>query len=113
MDTNSYLETYRKSLDDQYNAAQAALNQQRENDYTNIMSAANKSGALYSNFPERSKIQYETQTYMPTFQKNYTTYQTAKDKIRSNIADYQNQIDAINKAIADLNADKAINQSYY
>lgn len=98
-----FYQNYRDSLDKQVQAAQQNLDQQRRNDQQNIMSAANYGGMMYSNLPERSKIQYDTQTYMPNKVKLQQTYQTGLDKLRSNIVNYQNSIASIQKAIADLN----------
>ena len=112
-EANQFVNNYRQSLQSQYDTVQKELSQQRANDYTTIMSQANKAGSLYSNIPARSKIQYDTQTYYPSLQKIYTSYQTGIDKLRSNVADYQNQIKALDEAMADINADTMINQSMY
>lgn len=100
----SFYDNYRESLSSQYENAQRALEQQRKNAQQSLMSSANKSGMLYSNFPERVKIQYDTNTYMPARTKLRTTYQTGLDTLRNNITNYQNSIAEIQEAIAHLNS---------
>ena len=102
-DINQFAKNYRKALENQYNAGVVALDQQRQNDFASIMGGANKAGMLYSNFPERSKIQYDTQTYAPARIKTFQNYQTGVDKLRSNVADLFNYNKTIEEAIADLN----------
>ena len=102
-DINQFIWNYRNALKSQYDAGTAALNQQRKNDFTNIMAGANKSGMLYSNFPTRSKMQYDTQTFYPAAIKSYQTYQTALQKLRENAINLYNQNQTISEAIADLN----------
>ena len=80
------------------------LDNTRRNDYASIMSNANTAGALYSNFPQRDKIKYDTQTYQPNQIKIQQSYQTGLDKLRSNIISTANQLKTINEAIAELNA---------
>lgn len=100
----NFYQNYRDSLSRQYQSALQSLDQQRKNAQTTIMSGANKAGMMYSNFPERSKIQYDTGTYMPTQVKLHNTYQTGLDTLRNNILKYQNSIKDIQDAIATLNA---------
>ena len=100
----SFYQNYRDSLDRQYQSATQSLDQQRKNDYATIMSGANKAGMMYSNFPQRSKIQYDMSNFQPTQIKLHNTYQTGLDKLRSNIASYQNSIADIQEAIAHLNS---------
>lgn len=100
----NFYQNYRDSLDRQYQSAVQNLDQQRKNNFASIMSGANKVGMMYSNFPERSKIQYDTSTYTPNTTKLYNTYQTGLDKLRSNVLNYQNSIKDIQDAIATLNA---------
>lgn len=100
----SFYQNYRDSLDRQLQTAQQNLEQQRRNQQQAIMSGANAAGMMYSNFPERAKIQFDTETYTPNVVKLQQTYQTGLDKLRSNIVNYQNSISQIQKAIADLNA---------
>lgn len=102
-DIDQFVRNYRKSLGEQYDAGVATLNQQRANDFAGIMAGSNKAGMLYSNFPERSKMQYDTQTYLPGFIKLRQNYQSGIDKLRANVVDLFNQSKSINEAIADLN----------
>lgn len=102
-DINQFIKNYRESLGAQYDAGVASLNQQRTNDQAAIMAGANKAGMLYSNFPERSKIQYDTQTFYPGLIRTKQSYQTALDKLRSNAVSLFNQNKTIEEAIADLN----------
>lgn len=99
-----FYQNYRDSLDRQYQTGVANLEQQRRNNYASIMGGANKMGMLYSNFPQRDKIKYDTQSYQPALIKMYQGYQTGLDKLRSNILNYQNQIKNIQEAINELNA---------
>lgn len=98
-----FYQKYRDSLSTQYQTALQSLEQQRKNDYASIMAGANKSGMLYSNFPQRSKMQYETGTYIPNMVKINSTYQTGLDALRSNILKYQNSIKDVQDAINTLN----------
>ena len=99
-----FYQNYRDSLDRQYQSAVQSLDQQRKNNFASIMSGANKAGMMYSNFPTRSKIQYDMGTYMPSSTKLHTTYQTGLQKLRENVLNYQNSIKDIQDAIATLNA---------
>lgn len=99
-----FYQKYRESLGRQYESALQNLDQQRRNAQTSIMSGANKAGMMYSNFPERSKIQYDMGTYTPTQVKLQSTYQTGLDTLRKNILNYQNSIKDIQDAINTLNA---------
>lgn len=107
MDTQQikdFFQNYRDSLDRQYQSAAQSLDQQRKNAQTTIMSGANKAGMLYSNFPARSKIQYDQNTYQPAVIKLNTTYRTGLDTLRNNILKYQNSIKDIQDSIAHLNS---------
>lgn len=99
-----FYKNYRDSLSRQYETAQQALEQQRKNAQASIMSGANKVGMLYSNFPVRSKLQYDQNTYQPAQIKLYDTYRTGLDALRSNILNYQNTIKDIQDSIAHLNS---------
>lgn len=99
-----FYQNYRDSLDRQYQAAVQSLEQQRKNAQTSIMGAANKSGMMYSNFPMRTKIQYDQNTYQPALIKLNTSYQTGLDTLRNNILKYQNSIAEIQDSIAHLNS---------
>lgn len=102
-DINEFIQNYRDSLQAQYDSGVASLNQQRKNDFASIMSGANKAGMMYSNFPQRSKIQYDTSSFYPTMIKTRQSYQTALDKLRSNAISLYNQNKTIQEAIDDLN----------
>lgn len=99
-----FIDAYRDSLQQQRDLAQQNLDNTRRNDYTTIMSNANTAGALYSNFTQRDKTKYDTNTYLPNQTKVYTSYQTSLDKLRENTVNLANQLKTINEAIADLNA---------
>ena len=101
---NDFYKNYRESLSRQYEVGKQNLEQQRKNAQTSIMSGANKAGMLYSNFPERSKIQYDAQTYTPAVAKLQTSYTTGLDALRNNILKYQNSIAEIQDSIAHLNS---------
>ena len=99
-----FYKNYRDSLDRQYQSAMQALDQQRKNIQASIMSGANKAGMMYSNFPARSKIQYDQNTYQPSVIKLNTSYRTGLDTLRNNILKYQNSIAEIQDSIAHLNS---------
>lgn len=99
-----FYQNYRDSLDRQYQSNLQSLEQQRKNSQATIMSGANKAGMMYSNFPQRSKIQYDAQTYEPAVVKLNTSYRTGLDTLRENVLNFQNSIEDYKKAIADLNA---------
>lgn len=99
-----FYQNYRDSLDRQYQTALQSLDQQRKNAQTSIMSGANKAGMMYSNFPARSKIQYDQQTYQPAMIKLNTAYTTGLDSLRNNILKYQNSIAEIKDSISHLNS---------
>ena len=102
-DINQFIKNYRDSLAQQYDAGVNALQQQRINDQTSIMSNANRAGMLYSNFGQRDKIKYDTSTFYPSVVKARQSYQTALDKLRANAINLYNQNKSIAEAIADLN----------
>lgn len=99
-----FYQNYRDSLDRQYQSALQSLEQQRKNAQTAIMGGANKAGMLYSNFPARTKIQYDQETYQPAQIKLQNTYQTGLDSLRNNILKYQNSIKEIQENIDHLNS---------
>lgn len=99
-----FYQKYRDSLDRQYQSGVQSLDQQRRNAQATIMSGANKSGMLYSNFPARSKIQYDQTSYTPTLTKLNTNYRTGLDTLRQNILKYQNNIAEIQDSISHLNS---------
>lgn len=98
-----FISKYRDDLEHQRDLDFQNLDNTRRNDFTNIMGAANTAGMMYSNFPQRTKIQYDTQSYMPNQAKIQNTYQTGLDKLRSNVVNLSNQLKNVNDAIADLN----------
>lgn len=98
-----FYQNYRDSLDRQYQTNLQSLEQQRKNSQATIMSGANKAGMLYSNFPQRSKIQYDTNTYEPAVVKLNTSYRSGLDTLRENILNYQNTISQLKKSIDELN----------
>ena len=102
-EVNGFIDAYRESLDRQKDLAMQNLDQSRSNAFQNIMSNANTLGMMYSNFPERQKIQYDTGSYEPAKMKIQDTYQTGLDKLRSNTTNYINQLAEINEAIDELN----------
>lgn len=99
-----FYRNYRENLSRQNEVGKQNLWQQRRNAQASIMSGANKAGMLYSNFPERSKIQYDAQTYDPAVIKMQTSYQTGLDTLRNNILKYQNSIKDLQENIAHLNS---------
>lgn len=101
---NDFLKSYRDALNRNYVANNMLIDRKRDNDFATIMSNANKRGVMYSNFPERAKIQYESDTYLPSRSQSFQTYQTGLDKLRSNAVNYYNQIKSLEEAIADLSA---------
>lgn len=103
-EVDPFINAYRESLDKQKDLAMQNLQNQRRNDFKTIMSNANSAGMMYSNFPQRSKIQYDTQTFLPSQIKTQSTYQTGLQKLRENIISTSNQLKSINDAIAELNA---------
>ena len=102
-DVNQFIKNYRDSLQAQYDAGVNDLGQQRRNDFASIMAGANKAGMLYSNFPQREKIKYDTGTFYPALIKARQSYQSGLDKLRANAVNLYNQNKSISEAIADLN----------
>lgn len=99
-----FYRNYRKSLSRQNENDAILLDQQRRNAQASIMSGANKAGLLYSNFPQRSKVQYDVSTYQPAQIKLQNTYQTGLSTLQNNILKYQNSIREIQEAINHLNS---------
>lgn len=99
-----FITAYRDSLERQRDLSMQNLENQRRLDQRSIMTGANKAGMMYSNFPQRDKIKYDTQTYLPSQIKIQQGYQTGLQKLRENIINTSNQLKTINEAIADLNA---------
>lgn len=101
---NNFYKNYRESLSRTYENDKNLLDQQRKNAQASIMSGANKAGMLYSNFPQRSKMQYDVSTYQPAQVKLYNTYITGLNQLQNNILKYQNSIREIQDSIAHLNS---------
>lgn len=102
-ETQGFIDAYRDALGRQRDTSLQAIENDRRNAFTNIMGSANAAGMMYSNFPERSKIQYDANTYMPTRNEIQTSYQTGLDKLRGNIIGNINQIAELKDEIASLN----------
>lgn len=100
---DDFIKAYRESLVKQYDANRALVDNTRNTAEASIMSGANARGMMYSNFPQRDKLKYQTSTYMPGILAARNTYQTGIDKLRSNAVDVANDIRTIEQAIADLN----------
>lgn len=99
---NEFLKQYRDALRNQYDANVSSLMQEKRNADASIMSSANRAGLMYSNFPQRAKIQNEA-NYLKNMSNLHTTYQTGLDKLRGNAVDTYNKIKDLEDAIADLN----------
>lgn len=97
----AYRNASRDKLDRQYDDAMQNLEQSRRNAYRSIMSTANNTGTMYSEFPKRDKEIYMANTYNPTFAKIRDTYQTGLNKLRENSVNLYNNIAKLN---ADTNA---------
>lgn len=102
-DANTFLKSYRNSLKNAYDTSVANIENTNRLENQQIMSNANMRGALYSNLPQRQKIQYQTSTYMPSLAKAQNTYQTGLNTLRNNELNYLNKIKSLDEAIADLN----------
>lgn len=98
-----FINAYRDSLQRQRDMAMQNLENTRRNNMTTLMSEANRAGALYSNFPMRDKVKYDTETYQPSMAKIQNTYQTGLDTLRANTVNLANQLASVNEAIAELN----------
>lgn len=104
-DTKNFFENLRDAYKVQYDTQRNLLDTQRRQQQASIMSGANTSGMLYSNFPQRSQIQYDTNTYMPALTKLGTQYQTGLNSLRNKGTQLANNVLRIQEAIADLNND--------
>lgn len=89
---NEFIRNLRASLQQSYDAGLRNLENQRQRGMTSIMSNANRAGMLYSNFPQRDKIRYDTETYMPAQVSLRNTYQTGLDTLRQNGLNAANQV---------------------
>ena len=115
--TKSFIDAYRDHmgqysdyLSRQYATNLQALDNNRRNQFQNIMGTANTAGMMYSNFPKRSKIQYDASVYEPAKNQMFSTYQTGLDKLRSNtvnmlntLADYKDEVASLNKQYQNSN----------
>lgn len=101
-ETQSFIDKYRDALGVQRDLSLQNVENSRRNAYQSIMGNANAAGMMYSNFPERSKIQYDTNVYMPNKVKVQTTYQTGLDKLRNNVVDTLYSIADLRDAAAAL-----------
>lgn len=99
-----------KDIESQYVTANQNIDNTRRNQFQNIMSSANARGMLYSNFPERAKVQYDTSVYKPAQIAARQSYETGLQKLRDNAVNLSNQIASINEAIADFNKIAADNR---
>lgn len=99
---NDFITNYRQALQGQRDSAIKQLEQQRRNNYASIMGAANRRNMLFSNFPQREKIKYNAQTFMPAYAKVQSSYTTALDALRNNAVKLWNQIKSYNEATSDL-----------
>lgn len=107
---NKIIDNYRESfakdqdyLNRQRDLEMMNLENTRRNQFTGIMGAANKAGMMYSNFPERTKYQYDMEEYLPGRVKIQNTYQTGLDKLRSNTVNLVNTLAGLKESISDLN----------
>lgn len=100
---NDFINEYRDTMKQNYDFNVSAIENQRNNDYQSIMSQANKRGMMYSNFPERQKIQYDADTYLPNLKNAYTSYQTGLDKLRSSALNAYNNVKETEDQIKHIN----------
>lgn len=103
-DLGSFMDNYRKALEDQRTADINTLDNQRRLDHTGIMVGANRRGLLHSNLPARDKLKYDTMSYDPARVKIQTSYQTGLDTLYNNAAKYLNQIKNYREKAADANS---------
>ena len=101
---SEFIKAYRDSLKAQRDSANKQLLQARKNYQSSLMGAANRRGMMYSNFPQRDKLRYDTETYNPSLVKNQTSYQTGQDTRRNNAVDLWTKIKTYNENISDLDS---------
>lgn len=104
-DTENFFKQYRDALKVQRDTQANLLDEQRRQQQAGIMSQANTAGMLYSNFPQRSQIQYDTNTYLPAVAKLNTGYLTGLNDLRNKGTQLANNVVTIQDAISDLNQD--------
>lgn len=102
---SDFIKAYRDSLKAQRDSANKQLQQQRRNAFSTIMGGANRRGMMYSNLPQRDKIRYDTETYMPAYNKIQTSYQTGLDSLRNNAVTLWDKIKSYEDSIEDYNSD--------
>lgn len=103
--TEQYFKNLVDAYRNQYASQKNLLSEQRRQQQAKIMGEANKAGMLYSNFPQRTQIQYDTNTYMPSLTSLYNTYQTGLDDLRTKGTQLANNITSLEEAISGLNND--------
>lgn len=99
-----FIKAYRDSLQAQRDANLKQLEQARRTYFSSIMGSANRRGMMYSNFPQRDKIRYDTNTHNPAMIKNQQSYQTGLDALRNNAISLWNKLKAYDESISDLNS---------
>ena len=102
-DLDSFVKKYRESLKDTYDTTAQNLDATKNRAETVIMGSSNRAGTMYSNFPQRSKLQYQADTYLPAKASAFSTYSTGLDTLRSNNAELINNIKDLQESIADIN----------
>lgn len=100
---DEFYKNYRETLGNVYDTTVQSLDQQRRNAQTSIMSAANKAGMMYSNFPARDKLKYDVGTYQPALIKAQQSYQTGLQTLRENALKTVNNIRNLQEQIQHLN----------
>lgn len=98
-----FMQRYRDAMARNRDAGVMQLNQQRENEQGIIMGQANTAGMLYSNFPTRTKMQYDTNTYNPNRIKIQSAYQTGLDSLRNKGVELANYLKSTQESIDDYN----------
>lgn len=98
-----FMQRYRDAMARNRDAGLIQLNQQRENDQANVMSQANTARMLYSNFPTRSKMQYDVNTYNPNLLKIQSAYTTGLDSLRNKGVELANYLKSMQESINDYN----------
>lgn len=106
-DTQQYFRNLADAYKVQYDTQRNLLNEQRRQQQAQTMSQVNTAGMAYSNFPQRTMIQYDTNTFMPAYTKLNTTYLTGLDSLRNKGTQLANSIRTTQEAINDLNDDIA------
>lgn len=100
---SDFIKTYRDSLKSQRDAVNKQLQQQRKNYFASVMGGANRRGMMYSNFPQRDKIRYDTETYMPSMVRVQNNYTSGLDALRNNAVNLWNRMQSYREQTEDLN----------